>query len=295
MSLFRLVLEASFLTFVLGTFLSLRVLLENGCAILISFWRRLWAPWTALRLKDLGILQEEKRTRKVTFAWRRLIIPVAAVSIAVAVGDALVSPLVVLSGAAAIVWAQYQSAEAQRAKVNEDAELAVLQMRSLLNVDHSLLNSLNAIDLPDGSLKTAIQEVASRLQMHQPPEQAALALKNLPGAVTARLAALIANSPRITDEVQMGLFQAVEAEAHRQKAIRSKTRQTLALVRGTIRLLQGVAAAATVFVLLTPDWRFFFLQDVPHRVLLTVLLVCAVFASLYFEFEVHQLGRGEAF
>lgn len=295
MSLFRWVLEASFLTFVLGTFLSLRVLLENGCAILISFWRSLWAPWTALRLKDLGILQEEKRTRKVTFAWRRLIIPVAAVSIAVAVCDALVSPLVVLSGAAAIVWAQYQSAEAQRAKVNEDAELAVLQMRSLLNVDHSLLNSLNAIDLPDGSLKTAIQEVASRLQMHQPPEQAALALKNLPGAVTARLAALIANSSRITDEVQMGLFQAVEAEAHRQKAIRSKTRQTLALVRGTIRLLQGVAAAATVFVLLTPDWRFFFLQDVPHRVLLTVLLVCAVFASLYFEFEVHQLGRGEAF
>lgn len=193
------------------------------------------------------------------------------------------------------MWAQYQSAEAQRAKVNEDAELAVLQMRSLLNVDHSLLNSLNAIDLPDGSLKTAIQEVASRLQMHQPPEQAALALKNLPGAVTTRLAALIANSSRITDEVQMGLFQAVEAEAHRQKAIRSKTRQTLALVRGTIRLLQGVAAAATVFVLLTPDWRIFFLQDVPHRVLLTVLLVCAVFASLYFEYEVHQLGRGEAF
>ncbi len=295
MSLFRWVLEASFLSLILGIFLSSRVLLENGCAILTSLWRRLCAPWTALRLRDLGILQEEKHTRKVTFAWRRLIIPVIAVSIAVAVGDALVSPLVLLSGAAALMWAQYQSAEAQRAKVNEDAELAVLQMRSLLNVDHSLLNSLNAIDLPDGSLKTAIQEVASRLQMHQPPEQAALALKNLPGAVTARLAALIANSSRITDEVQMGLFQAVEAEAHRQKALRSKTRQTLALVRGTIRLLQGVAAAATVFVLLTPDWRFFFLQDVPHRVLLTVLLLCAVFASLYFEFEVHQLGRGEAF
>ena len=147
---------------------------------MISFWRRLWAPWTTLRLKDLGILQEEKRTRKVTFAWRRLIIPAVALSIAVAVGDALVSPLVLLSGAAAIMWAQYQSAEAQRAKVNEDAELAVLQMRSLLNVDHSLLNSLNAIDLPDGSLKTAIQEVASRLQMHQPPDQAALALKIFP-------------------------------------------------------------------------------------------------------------------
>lgn len=295
MSLFRWVLEASFLAFVVGVFLSARVLLENGCAVLVSLWRRLFAPWTALRLKGLGILQEEKHSRKITFAWRRLLIPAVALVIAVAVGDALVSPLVLLFGAVALFWMRYQSGEAQQAKVNEDAELAVLQMRSLLNVDHSLLNSLNAIDLPEGILRTAIQEVASRLQMHQPLEQAAIALKNLPGAVTARLAALIANSSRITDEVQMGLFQAVEAEAHRQKVIRSKMRQTLALVRGTIRLLQGVAAAATVFVLLAPDWRTFFVQDVPHQALLTVLLICAVFASLYFEFEVHQLGRGEAF
>ncbi len=295
MSLFRWILEASFLTFILGVFLSSRVLLENSCAILVSLWRRLLSPWTALRLKDLGILQEEQHTRKISFTWHRLLIPAVALAIAIAVADSLVSPLVLLSGAAALWWARYQSAESQRTEVNEDAELAVLQMRSLLQVDHSLLNSLNAIDLPDGSLKMAIREVASRLQMHQPPEQAALAFRRLPGAVTARLAALIANSSRITDEVQMGLFQTVEAEAHRQKAIRSRMRQTLALVRGTIRLLQGVVVAATIFVLLAPDWRFFFLQDVPHRVLLTVLLVCVVLASLYFEFEVHQLARGEAF
>jgi hypothetical protein len=227
--------------------------------------------------------------------WRRLFFPVLAFSIAVAVRDVLLSPLVLLFGVVALVWVRHQSEEVQRAKVNEDAELAVLQMRSLLNVDHSLLNALSSVELPDGSLRNAIREVAARLQMHQPPEQAALALKTLPGMVTARLAALIAHSSRITDEVQMGLFQAAEAEAHRQKVTRSRLRQTLALVRGTIRLLQAVAAAATGFVLLTPDWRAFFLQDVPHRTLLTVLLTCAVLASLYFEYEVQQLGSGEAF
>ena len=46
---------------------------------------------------------------------------------------------------------------------------------------------------------------------------------------------------------------------------------------------------------MAPDWRAFFLQDIPHRTLLTGLLSCAVLASLYFEFEVHQLGSGEAF
>jgi CHASE1-domain containing sensor protein len=87
----------------------------------------------------------------------------------------------------------------------------------------------------------------------------------------------------------------LEQEAHRQKLLRSKMHQTLALVRGTIRLLQGVVAAAMIFVLLSPTWRDFFLQDIPHRTLLTVLLSGAVLASLYFEVEVYQLGSGEAF
>jgi hypothetical protein len=130
--------------------------------------------------------------------------------------------------------------------------------------------------------------------MHEPPERAALPLRGLPGNVTARLATLIANSARITDEVQLDLFQALETEVHRQKIIRSRMRQTLALVRGTIRLLQAVTAGAAVFVLLASDWRGFFLQDIPHRALLTGLLVVAVMASLYFEVEVHQLGSGEA-
>ena len=200
-----------------------------------------------------------------------------------------------LFGAAIFAWIRYQSGELRRMRVNEDAELGALQMRSLLNVDHSLLNALNGMELPEGALRDAVREVAARLQMHQPPEQAALALRGLPGTVTARLAALVANSARITNEVQMDLFQELEAEAHRQKLVRSKMRQILALVRGTIRLLQGVTAAAIVFVLMAPDWRSFFLQDIPHRTLLTALLSCAVLASLYFEFEVHQLGSGEAF
>ena len=144
-------------------------------------------------------------------------------------------------------------------------------------------------------MKKALQELADRLQMRQPPDQAVLPLYALPGKVTARLAILIANSARITDEIQSSLLIALEQEAHRQKLLRSKMRQTLALVRGTIRVLQGAVAASLVFVLLSPTWRSFFLQDIPHRTLLTVLMVCSVLASLYFEFEVYQLGSGEAF
>jgi len=224
-----------------------------------------------------------------------LVLFVAIPVLALAVRDLLLSPLMIAFGCLVIAWINYQARQTERGRVNEDAELAALQMRSMLSVDRSLLNALNAIELPAGVLKRSIQQVVTRLQMHQPPDQAAQALKGLPGTVTARLAALIANSARITDEIQASLLVALEQEAHRQKLLRSKMRQTLALVRGTIRLLQGAVAAAMVFVLLSPTWRSFFLQDIPHRTLLTVLMLCAVLASLYFEYEVYQLGSGEAF
>ena len=295
MSIFRWVSEGASLALAVGVFLILYSTLRTLVDTLANLWRRMFASWTTLRLRDLGILREEKSRQRLAVDWVRILIFIAILLIAAAVHDALLSPLILLFGMAAFAWSRYQAGEAQRMRVNEDAELGTLQMRSLLNVDHSLLNALNGLELPEGALRNAIRDVAARLQMHQQPEQAALALNELPGTVTARLAALIANSARITDDVQMDLFQELEGEAHRQKLIRSKIRQTLALVKGTIRLLQGVAAAATVYVLMAPDWRAFFLQDIPHRTLLTGLLSCAVLASLYFEFEVHQLGSGEAF
>ena len=104
---------------------------------------------------------------------------------------------------------------------------------------------------------------------------------------------MIANSSSLTDAIQEDLLFSLEQEAHRQRLLRSKTRQTLALVRGTIRLLQGVVVAALFFVIYTPTWRNFFLQDLPHHFLLVVLIAASALASLYFEYEVYQLGTGE--
>jgi len=211
------------------------------------------------------------------------------------VRDYLLSPLMIIFGGLIIVWLDFQARQKEIEKVNEDAEIAALQVRSLLQVDRSLLNALSGIQIPDGALKRSLQQVITRLQMHQPPEEAVRSLQGLPGTITARLSALIANSARTNDDMQSALLQTLEQEAHRQKLLRSKIRQTLALVRGTIRLLQGATAAALVFVLLSPTWRTFFLQDIPHRTLMTVLIVCAVLASLYFEYEVYQMGSSEAF
>jgi len=295
MNLFSWILTISVALLVAGVFLCSYRILSTSAEIITRLWKRVFVSWAARRLSDLGIVKVEDGKKRTHLDVKRLVLFVAIPVLALAVRDLLLSPLMIAFGCLVIAWINYQARQTERGRVNEDAELAALQMRSMLSVDRSLLNALNAIELPAGVLKRSIQQVVTRLQMHQPPDQAAQALKGLPGTVTARLAALIANSARITDDIQTSLLVALEQEAHRQKLLRSKMRQTLALVRGTIRLLQGAVAAAMVFVLLSPTWRSFFLQDIPHRTLLTVLMLCAVLASLYFEYEVYQLGSGEAF
>lgn len=295
MNLFSWILNISVALLAAGVFLFSYCILSTSAEISTRLWKRMFVSWAARRLSDLGIVKVEDGKKQTNLDVKRLALFVAIPVLALAVRDLLLSPLMIAFGCLVIAWINYQGRQTERGRVNEDAELAALQMRSMLSVDRSLLNALNAIELPVGVLKRSIQQVVTRLQMHQPPDQAAQALKGLPGTVTARLAALIANSSRITDDIQASLLVALEQEAHRQKLLRSKMRQTLALVRGTIRLLQGAVAAAMVFVLLSHTWRSFFLQDIPHRTLLTVLMLCAVLASLYFEYEVYQLGSGEAF
>lgn len=295
MNVFSLILDGGGILLGVGVLLSSYHLMNSLVELFSRMWKRIFMTWARRRLTDLGIVQSSDAKTKPALNIKRLSIFLAIPFLALAVRDYLLSPLMIIFGGLIIVWLDFQARQKEIEKVNEDAEIAALQVRSLLQVDRSLLNALSGIQIPDGALKRSLQQVITRLQMHQPPEEAVRSLQGLPGTITARLSALIANSARTTDDMQSALLQTLEQEAHRQKLLRSKIRQTLALVRGTIRLLQGATAAALVFVLLSPTWRTFFLQDIPHRTLMTVLIVCAVLASLYFEYEVYQMGSSEAF
>ena len=293
MSPFRFLIDAGAVFLAGGIFLVLYNTLVSGVEIIVKTWRRTFVSWAGRRLRAMGVIQEKSYQAHNELDWKRLILLIATPGLAIAVQDFMLSPIVLLIGLIILIWINFQQKQVERAQINEDAEAVALQIRSLMSVDHSLLNALMKVKLPMGVMNHAIEQVASRLRMHQPPAQAAQALKGLPGNVTSRLSALIANNAQLTEEIQDELLVSLEQEAHRQKLLRSKTRQTLSLVRGTIRLLQGVVAASVSFVVLSPAWRDFFLQDAPHRVLLAVMICGVVLASLYFEYEVYQLSFGE--
>jgi len=293
MSLFRWLIGAASIMLVGGTFLVFYTTMLSTTEIAVKLWRQIFLSWADKRLREMGILQEKPFQVHAELDWKRLFLLGLTGLLMLAVRDLMLSPLVLLIGLAILAWLNFQQKQIEHAQVNEDAEAVALQIRALMTVDHSILNALKAVRLPDGTMKKAIEQIANRLQMHQTPEQAAQSLKGLPGKVTCRLAALIANNSQLTDDIQDELLQSLEQEAHRQKLLRSKTSQTLSLVRGTIRLLQAAVACAVGFVMLYPAWRDFFLQDISHRVLLAIIIGVVLLSSLYFEFEVYQLGYGE--
>ncbi len=295
MNRFSLLLNLAFALLVAGVALMSSGILGGTIELVTKLWQRVFKRWTQGKLQDLGMVRNAGSKNDTPIDWKPLVLILTIPVLAIWVHDFLLSPLVILIGGLGVFWMRFQARQADKNRVNEDAEMASLQLRSLLEVDHSLLSAIQSIDLPVGTMKKAFAELANRLQMRQPPDQAVQPLRVLPGKVTARLGVLIANSAHITEDLQSALLKELERETHRQKLIRSKIRETLALVRGTVRLLQGVVATAIGFVLLSPDWRNFFLQDTSHRVLLTTLILCAILASLYFEFEIYQLSSGEGF
>ena len=156
-------------------------------------WRRWIAILGVLAALFAVITQVYSEYMPATLSLVLKILLIATPVLAIAVQDFMLSPLVLLIGLIILIWINFQQKQVERAQINEDAEAVALQIRSLMSVDHSLLNALMKVKLPVGVMNHAIEQVASRLRMHQPPAQAAQALKGLPGNVTSRLSALIAN------------------------------------------------------------------------------------------------------
>ncbi|MCX6053633.1 MAG: hypothetical protein NTZ74_01725 [Chloroflexi bacterium] len=293
MSLSSLLVDGGTILLGAGIFLLLSNLFSLAAEMLARIGRRTFASWTGSRLRSLGILQEKPGVPRSALDWKRLVILSAFLLLALSVRDVMLSPLVLLAGGAILFWQTFQQKLDHEARINEDAQAVALQIRSLMGIDHSLHHALLQVKLPPGILKGALGEVANRLGMNQSPLRAAQALSGIPGNVTLRLAALIANHARLTDAVQESLLLSLEQEARRAREQHARIRQSLSLVRGTIRILEGAAALSAIFVMLAPAWRDFFLQDLSHRLLLFAAIGVVLLAGLYFEVEVYQMGRGE--
>ena len=201
-----------------GIFLVAYPCLLTCIELLVRIWHKIFATWAERRLRQMGILRSKPYQAQVELDWKRLGVLIAIPFLASAVHDLLLSPLVLLIGTTILIWMNVRNRQVEQAQVDEDAETVALQIRSLLSIDHSMINALCQVKLPPGRMRQAIEQISSRLRLQQSPEQAVHSFTNLPGVVTARLSALIAQSSRLTDQVQDELLATLEQEAHRQKS-----------------------------------------------------------------------------
>ena len=148
----------------------------------LRFWHRFFRSWANRRLREMGVIQEQP-FQAPTVDWRRLFLLLLLPILAFTVRDAMLGLLILIVGFGILAWINFQSRQNDRSRVNEDAEVIALQIRSLISLDHSLLNELSRIELADGRMKLALRHVVMRLQMHQPPAQAVQAFRGLPGLV----------------------------------------------------------------------------------------------------------------
>jgi len=260
---------------------------------------RLWKRrfhWASERLKALsGSSAKAGKEARAPIRLQSLWPCLAALPVALLLHDTLLSLLAILVGVALAAWLGYQGGLTSRDRIEEHSEMLALRLRSLLPVEHSVLACLQKAraEQPPGELALALSQVCARLEMKQAVRLAYEPLLRLPGATTHRLAVLLVESVGTREIVQMELLALVESEIHHRRLLRSKIRQSLTLVRGTIRVLQGAVAAGLVATVSLPMWREYFLADASHRTLLVFLVALAALASLYFEYEVMQMMRGE--
>ena len=147
MNVFSWIVNLGVILLAAGIFLCSFHALSTLVEVAARLWKRMFVSWATRRLTDLGIVKTEEHRRQKTLDGKRLAVLIAIPVLALAVRDLLLSPLMIVFGLLLIAWMNFQSRQNERGRVNEDAELAALQMRSMLSVDRSLLNALNSIEL----------------------------------------------------------------------------------------------------------------------------------------------------
>ena len=150
MSPFRLLIDAGAVFLAGGIFLTLYNTLLTGIEIIVKTWRRTFVSWVGRRLRAMGVIQEKPYQAHHELDWKRLALLIATPMLAMAVHDLMLSPLVLMIGMAILAWINFQQKQVERAQINEDAEAVALQIRSLMSVDHSLLECSDASQVACG-------------------------------------------------------------------------------------------------------------------------------------------------
>jgi hypothetical protein len=269
----------------------------------VGYVRRQWQPRVMRRL--MTVIQEEPlrqavqkqegrpSTRLLLYSLSRLRIVWIAVGIlaALLLSDAMLSPVALTAILVGGELYRAQLYHQRMGRLNEDVGNLVVQFQSRYPLNRSLVKTLQeaANVMPSGETRSAVESTLARLRMNMAIVEAVKPLQLLPHPVMRQLAGLIAEVQDTNQDVFLETLRLLQEEVESKLDLRQQARQSLTLVRGTVRILQIVLLAAMIAVSILPAWRHYFVSSAKNWLLLISMLAVGALGSLYAEAEMLQL------
>ena len=293
--------------FGLGLYLLARQLLEilsDLLAGLAGYFRRRLRHMALRRLAEFqqqnGVPLEEKKDATSPLLilsgllrWQPFWMATAALA-ALIFADALRSPLAfaVILTTGELYRATFRSIRFQ--KMNEDASSLILQFTSRYPMSRSLMKTIKdtSASLPGGEVRRAMEACLRRLHMNQKLAEAMKPLQLLGYPVLSRFGQVLSSAQDTNHDIFIKTLEILRNEVESRLELHRQARQSLTLVRGTVRVLQAVAGLALAIASTLPNWRSYFLASTKNWMLFVGMLGIVVLGSLYVETEMRQMEVG---
>ena len=184
----------------------------------------------------------------------------------------------------------------QLRRLTRQAEILVVKFRSMYSIENSIFGTLEqaARELPPGVVRKAVEACVLRnLSGRQSTSDSLAPLQALESPHLRRFTSVLARAESASGETFNAVLVELETDVARQLQIEREAGVELAALKGTARVLQSVALAATIWAAVAPAWREYFLASFQQKGLFIVLALIIAVGSIYLEKEIFAIEKGE--
>jgi hypothetical protein len=208
--------------------------------------------------------------------------------------DRMFSPVLLTFGMILGEVVRSERSQRRRMQLNDDASRLIVQFEARYPLLHSVRNTLekSTESLPERELRRFVTGCLQKIRVGKPIPEALAGLKKLPVPSLGQLAVVLSAAQEASPEVFLESLQMLKRDVEDRLLLHNQVRQSLTLLRGTVRILQIVLLLSMLAASSLPSWRYYFVSDPANWVKLLLALLVGAGGSLYVEAEIRLLEVG---
>jgi hypothetical protein len=213
-----------------------------------------------------------------------------AVLVAVFMRDLMLAGMIILVGAvvSATLFTRLQRGFYNR--LTDELEMLILQFVSRYPLRHSVATALSesARSLPDGMLKAAALNTATRLQLGE-TENAFRDLVRVPHPIARRFAGVLMRAGLAAPDVFLDLLSQLRKDTESRRELHQRVRRDLTLESATITILQLALIITLIAVGILPAWRDYYVASMANRLFYLTMIGMGIIGTVIGEYEIRYL------